>query len=229
MKSSETPLQIRSVFDIGYKCESSDFLEALKIRKYSSPFSYMVIDMHTALDFIDNRFKYYVDPEYLTNVCGTCYKFLGQDWGCYYIHKHSCIINKGDEVLDSSRACIWNHHDLNDKEVLQGIGRRYSHLLHVLDNRPETLLLFYIEKLQVYNGPENVYVDISRLRNYKCNFIIVVPLLNFDKDPQVVYDDIQIRVIHASGSATAHTMVVHNVEIQKIMSTMYTLDIDKRD
>ncbi len=28
----------------------------LKIRKYSSPFSYMVIDIRTALNFIDNNF-----------------------------------------------------------------------------------------------------------------------------------------------------------------------------
>jgi len=39
-------IKINNVFSVGYKCNTDGFLDKfLKIRKYSSPFSYMVINI----------------------------------------------------------------------------------------------------------------------------------------------------------------------------------------
>jgi len=48
---------INDIFAIGYRCTTDHFLDKyLKIRKYSSPISYMVIDIQTALNFINKDF-----------------------------------------------------------------------------------------------------------------------------------------------------------------------------
>ena len=57
--------QINNVFSIGYRCNADELLEALNIRKYSSPFSFMVIDVKTALKFISTKFENYTNPEFI--------------------------------------------------------------------------------------------------------------------------------------------------------------------
>ena len=61
-------ININNIFAIGFRCNTDEFLDKfLKIRRYSSPFSYMVIDIKTALHFIDNNFLTYTDMNFIKN------------------------------------------------------------------------------------------------------------------------------------------------------------------
>lgn len=70
-----TIVNITNIFAIGFRCNTDHFLSNfLKIRKYSSPFSYMVIDIQTALHFIDAKFLNYTNRDFILPGKNT-YKF----------------------------------------------------------------------------------------------------------------------------------------------------------
>lgn len=219
---------INSVFTIGYRCNSDEFLsKCLKIRKYSSPFSYMVIDIKTSLDFIRNNFENYTKKEFICSGNNT-FKFNKKDWQCNNIHKNSIITNDHVDILEMDKVCIWNHHDLYDENTINAINIRSSRLIKCLNEDPETMLLFYIEKIQDYQ--ENGYYDLSFLYDFECNFLILVPILNFNKDPILFYDDCRVRIIHFNSNREgwATDLESHPEEwkkIQILINSLYNFDI----
>lgn len=81
-------ININNIFAIGFRCNTDEFLDKfLKIRRYSSPFSYMVIDIKTALSFIDNNFENYINKDFIEPGKNT-YKFNKRNWCCNNIHKY---------------------------------------------------------------------------------------------------------------------------------------------
>jgi hypothetical protein len=84
-------ININNIFSIGFRCNTDEFLSNfLKIRRYSSPFSYMVIDIKTALNFIDNKFLNYTNKDFSFPGKNT-YKFNKKNWTCNNIHKYSIL------------------------------------------------------------------------------------------------------------------------------------------
>ena len=184
---------ITNIFVIGFRCNADDFiLKFLNIRKYSSPFSYMIIDIRTAFEFIDNKFINYTDKEFLNpgNNTLTLNKRL---WTCKHIHKCSIIPNYNMYVYNIEKVCIWRHHDLNDVKTVESIVRRGEHLLSCLKEKSDTLLLFYIDKIQQFEGIK-CYFDRSMLEKYDCKFLILIPFLNFNTDPYLYHDDPKVKL-----------------------------------
>lgn len=200
---------------------------------YSSPFSYMVIDIKTALNFIDNRFLNYTNKDFILPGNNT-YKFNNSGWGCSHIHKYSeqtsdCM----DVLLESDKVCIWNHHDLNDENTINSLNVRSLHLLKCLDEKSDTTLLFYIEKIQKYEGKE-CYFDKSILDNYNCKFLILIPLSHFDSDPLLFYDDSRIRIIYFKSDYIGYaTDTRFNREewtkLQVLINQLYNFNIERRN
>jgi hypothetical protein len=228
-------IYINNIFSMGHRCNADEFLRIyLKIRKYSSPFSYMVIDLKTALQFIDTNFENYTNMEYIQRGNYT-YKFNKQAWRCKtFIHKNARIPNNDDEILDLDRVCIWNHHDLYDQNTVNSINRRSLHLLECLKNKSNTTLLFYIEKIQVYEKNKECYFDRSILDKYNCKFLIFIPLLNYNSDPLLFYEDSQIRIIYFNsnleswGTDTACHVEEWN-KLVILINKLYTFDIENRN
>ena len=228
-------VNINNIFSIGFMCNSDEFLaNFLKIRKYSSPFSYMVIDIKTALNFIKDNFKNYTNIKFI-NPGKNTYKFNKQNWSCNNIHKYSIIKNDYVDILDMDKICIWNHHNLYDNNTIKSINRRSLHLLECLNKKPDTMLLFYIEKIQQY-GEKTCYFDKNILKhyNYNCNFLILIPLLNFDNDPFLFYDDLQIRIIYFNSNlASCSTDINHHIEewnkLQILINKLYNFNIENRN
>jgi hypothetical protein len=221
-------IHINSVFTIGYKCESSGFLDFLNIQKYSSPFSYMLIDINTSLYFIDTAFKTYTDKDYYIDTWRLPLKFFGGEWGCYHAHKVSDTLTEGTEISNLNRICAWNHHNITDYETSQRMNRRSRHLLHLLETSPETLLLFYIEKLQDYQKEKSIYFDVDVLKKYKCNFLILVPLRNLDREIFVAYDNNKIRVIYISIPVEGGE-IPHNDVVKNKINELFIFDIKDRE
>jgi hypothetical protein len=223
---------INNIFTIGYRCTSDEFLDKyLNIRKYSSPFSYMVIDIKTALNFIENKFKNYINKDFIEPGKNT-YKFNKIMWSCTHIHKCSIITGDDVDILDMDKVCIWNHHDLNNKKTIESINRRSLHLLDCLNKNSDTLLLFYIEKIQIY-GEKDCYFDKSILYKYNCNFLILIPLLNFNQEPLLFYDDKKIRIIYFNSNFEKYgTQITHHIEewnkLKILINKLYNFNIQNR-
>jgi hypothetical protein len=212
-------VNINNIFSIGFRCNADDFLNLfLKIRKYSSPFSYMVIDIKTALNFIQNNFENYT--------------FNKQNWSCNNIHKYSIITNDYVDILDMDKVCIWNHHNLYDENIINSFNRRSLHLLECLSMKPNTLLLFYIEKIQKY-GEKDCYFDKNILKKYNCNFLILIPLLNFNSEPFLFYDDTKVRIIYFNSNLEKFSTDIncHVKEWNKLnilINKLYKFNIENR-
>lgn len=177
-----TIVNINNIFAIGFRCNTDDFLtKYLKIRKYSSPFSYMLIDIKTALNFIQNNFENYTNKNFIEPGKKT-YKYNKHNWSCNNIHNYSIITNDYVDILDMDKICIWNHHNLYDENTINSFNKRSLHLLECLNKKSDTTLLFYIEKIQKY-GEKDCYFDKNILDKFNCKFLILIPLLNFNLDP----------------------------------------------
>lgn len=225
-------VDINNIFSIGYRCNTDEFLELfLKIRKYSSPFSYMVIDIKTALHFIQTIFLEYTNKDFI-EPGKTTYTFNKHKWSCSNIHNCSIITNDYVDILDMDTVCIWNHHNLYDENIINSLNKRSLHLLKCLRNKPDTTLLFYIEKIQKY-GEKDCYFDKSILDKYKCKFLILIPLLNFNSEPLLFYDNSQIRIIYFnsnlegfSTSTTSHIEEWNKLQI--LINNLYNFNIEDR-
>lgn len=224
---------INNIFSIGWRCTTDEFLSKfLKIRKYSSPFSYMIIDIKTALKFIQNNFENYTNKDFIEPGKNT-YKLNKQDWSCMNIHKYSTIPNDYMDILDVDTVCIWNHHNLYDENTINSINRRSLHLLECLTKKSDTTLLFYIEKIQKY-GEKDCYFDKSILDNFNCNFLILIPLLNFNSDPFLIYDNSKIRIIYfnsdlGSWSADTSCLIEEWNKLKIMINNLYNFDIENRN
>ena len=98
------------------------------IRGYSSPFSWMTIDLETSLHFIKTRFEGFTDVERKSDVIN--------ENGVYD------FTNKNYPFTGWDRICLWSHHDLYDATVIESLKRRAERLLSSIDS-PHTLLLYY--------------------------------------------------------------------------------------
>jgi len=227
-------VDINSIFSLGFRCNADDFLShILKIRKYSSPFSYMIIDIKTALNFIDDKFVSYTNKDLILPGKSTL-KFNNNGWSCINIHKYSIIPDDYMDILDLENVCIWNHHNLYEENILYAINRRSSHLLKCLNERPHTTLLLYIEKIQQYEEQKDSYFDKSILDKYNCNFLILIPLLDFNSDPVLFHDDSKVRIIYFSSNMNGWTVEIdsHREEwekLEKLVRQLYDFNIEARN
>jgi hypothetical protein len=128
-------IKIKNVFSIGYRCNTDDFLKMLKIRNYSSPFSYMVIDFKTSIYFIINKFNNFHNIYYINNKEDKYYKWYGNNWN------HDLFFNKiflQDKLIKNvnewDRICVWNHHNLTDSNTIKSMKCRINRFLWINTN-----------------------------------------------------------------------------------------------
>lgn len=227
-------INISNIFVIGYRCNADDFLsQYLKIRKYSSPFSYMIIDIKTALRFIDDNFLNYTNRDFILPGKHT-YTYNKGRWSCNNIHSYSIITHDYVDILDMNTVCIWNHHHLYDKNVINSLNKRSLHLLECVNTKSDTTLLFYIQKIQNYECKKECYFDKSILDKYKCKFLILIPLLNFNKDPFLFYHDSQVRIIYFNSNLQSYATDINChaeewLKLQILINKLYNFNIENRN
>jgi hypothetical protein len=192
----------------------------------------MTIDIQTALKFIETNFANYTNKDFIQYGKNT-YKFNKHDWYCTNVHVNSEIKHDYEDVLDMNKVCIWNHHNLYDETTIQKINKRSKHLLYVLNKNPKTMLLFYIEKIQKYGEKDN-YFDKNILNKFNCNFLILIPLLNFNQEPFLFYSDNQTNIIYFNSNLELYgTEITSHVEewekLKILINSLYDFDIDERN
>ena len=128
------------------------------IRGYSSPFSWMDIDLETALGFIRTGFGGFTDVIRAGDTLNEngVYEFRQKDY----------------TVFDWDRICRWTHHDLSDRTVVESIGRRADRLLSCIHS-PSTLLLYY-DKFRHPTEHYRAIID-PFTKEYGCRILVIVP------------------------------------------------------
>jgi hypothetical protein len=105
--------------------------------------------------------------------------------------------------------------------------------LECLNKKSDTTLLFYIEKIQKYQE-KKCYFDKNILDKYNCNFLILMPLLNFNSDPFLFYDNSQIRIIYFNSNLESWaTNIDSHIEewnkLQILINKLYNFNIENRN
>ena len=226
-------ITINNVFSIGYRCTNDELLKSMKLREYSGPFSYMVIDYKSALEFIENRFEKYLDFDYVNN---TKYYWCKKLWDKnLFFNKKYTPNSKSNIRLDKwDKICVWSHHNLFRE--LSTLKRRCNRFLNVLDNKPATMLLVCIPKIKEYTI-NTCFYKLDFLLNFieknKCNLLMLMPLHNFNKDPLIVYNKNNLLIVYfdsyyeKNGTAYSDTRIKWNT-IKKIMNKHYIFDIESK-
>ena len=177
---------INYCFSIGYRCTADEFMEKIKIRNCSGPFSYMVCDLESSLHFIENNFDTFTD---VVSKPHHGFKWNGRIWN-HHLYFNKAFIPENDnlEINTIPRMCVWNHHNLDDATVIQTIKRRCLRLLHAMKSNKNVLYL-HINNIKIYESDnwEN-YVPFLKILEFvnkqiNCYFLILIPLLQFNKDP----------------------------------------------
>ena len=231
---------ITDIYSIGYRCNTDDLMKKLNIRHYSSPFSYMVIDYKSVFKYIDNNFADFFDIIYLNNKekNDKIYELSNQQFYNYnwydtfwyndlYINK-SCLINKHiQNVPDWENVCIWNHHNINDNEVRDTINRRIERLYNSLNNKSDTSLLIYINKIEKnINYNKNELLDFIKNKPY--NLLFIQPLYNYNKEIEHIYTDNNLNIIHmnsyyeCNGTGLDDTRITWN-KLETMINNIYEI------
>lgn len=224
---------INHCFGIGYRCNTDDFMNYLNIRKYSGPFSYMICDLDTSIYFIQNKFMNFTD---VIPVKTHNFKWNNHYWGHHLYFNTKYVPDNNDISINTLKnMCVWNHHNLEDIEIIDAIKRRSQRLLDAIYSNNNTLLI-YIDNIKEYttcNWKEYINTNlilefISKLNN--CYILILLPLLNFNDEPVLYNVHTYINVIFYNSNMEGNINDVGNINIQwdiikKITLSAYIFDI----
>ena len=183
-------------------------MKQMNIRNYSSPFSYMVIDYKSVFKYINNNFTDYFNTIYLNNKekNNNIYDLSNQTFYNYnwynnlwysdlYINKSNLCNKHIQNVPDWENICIWNHHNINDIEVKNTINRRIERLYNSLNNKSDSTLLIYINKIETsINYDKNELLEF--INKKKCNLLFIQPLYNYNYDLKHIYTNNNLNIIH---------------------------------
>ena len=168
---------IHNIFSIGRFCSADYLLNDMYIRGYSSPFSWITIDLETALYFIHKKFEGFTDAIEDT----TKNEFVNKEF-----------IDTGPD-----RFCSWTHHDLSSKSIRNAIERRAQRLLDCLYSE-NTLLVYYDQ----VNRPIEFYRAIVEpfVKLYPCKILIISPIHDYEGEPKIIYDSESLYIIECKMS-----------------------------
>ena len=190
-------ISIVNCFSIGYRCNTDDFMKDLNIRKNSSPFSYMVCDLETSIQFILNNFQDFLN---VTSKPIHNFKWNDKKWCHHLFFNNSFIPNKDNvEINKIKRICVWNHHDINNTIIIDSIKRRCNYLLNA--DKLSNVLYIYIDNIQNYDTDnwENYFPKESVLNfisnNHNRHILLLLPLLNYYNDPIIYKINTNLSVI----------------------------------
>jgi len=227
-------INITNIYSIGYRCNNDDFLKSNNLRKYSSPFSYMLIDYKSSLNFIDNSFNNYFDYIIIeSNKIKLIDKFFTTP---VFINKNYNNILESNIVHNWEKICLWNHHNLNNE--IDIISLRANRLLYNLNNKSSSLMLFCIHKIQNYIDDNiNNYIDIDFLlkfnNKYNTHLLFILPLFNYNLDPKIMYNSNNIMIIYlnsfyeSNGTAFSDERIKWN-DVMKLMNNYYNFNIEDK-
>jgi len=172
-------------------------MKGLNIRKYSSPFSYMICDLETSIQFILNNFQDFLN---VTSKQTHNFKWNGRKWTHHLFFNNSFIPEKNDiEINKTKRMCVWNHHNFHNIKIIDAIKRRCKRLLDA--DKLSNILYIYIDNIQNYDTdnwenyfPTEIVLNFVN-NNHNRYVLLLLPLLNYNKNPMLYKINTNINII----------------------------------
>jgi hypothetical protein len=227
-------MDVNFIFSVGYRCTTDDFLKKYNLRTMSSPFSYMVIDLNTSLNFIHNEFKEFIDVNYIDNIKLKKYKWKDELWNHeLFFNKDIKLLEPNKPIIDYDKICVWNHHNLNDENTKQTIQKRCDRMMYYLKNHQNNVLLFYIDKLRkpILNNLDYVDFDIINTitSKYKVRFLYLLPIENHPKIEIIQKEYINIIIYPSNNNSNSNDIKDNFIpwdKVFQIISSFYDFEVD---
>lgn len=220
---------MKNIITIGRRCTTDSFLEKYKIRKFSGPFSYLIIDFESALIEINNNFCNYLKKIKKINNKKILYlKHWRMSITDFYINENYLNLKLNNLIYNEKRVLLWNHHNPIKQNIL--FKRRINRVLNLLKNTK--CVLFYIDKICEINIDTYIlYINniIKKYYNYNHKIIFILPITddiykNFDCKLYYSNDTIDIFLL----KVTPINDLVKETKKQRKKGTPL-LDIDIND
>jgi hypothetical protein len=171
----------RKWFAIGRRCTTDELLKLMGIRTCSSPLSYCMCDLETAVHLVNSNFEGFLNGiESLKNYKGHYLPFWRASKVMYVNQSFTDEDFKSKNIYECKRFLIWIHHNLEDPTMLQTLRRRQVRLSESLNNPTLSVNLLYISE-QMNTACLTEYcawiqsLDISCFCGDKNKLVIVVP------------------------------------------------------
>jgi hypothetical protein len=210
-------VSINNCFGIGYRCNTDEFMKDLNIRKYSSPFSYMICDLESSIQFIQNNFKNFLN---IISVPTHNFKWNNNKWRPHHLFFNNKFKPDEDDVDISKikRMCVWNHHNINDSTIVDSIKRRCLRLLDA--DKLSNILYIYIDNIQNYYNDnwENYFPKETILNfintNHNRYILLLLPLLNYNNNPVLYKINTYLNIIFFEGNMDGNINDYNNSKIK---------------
>lgn len=162
---------------MGYQCTTDHFLLKFGLRKQSSPFSYMIIDIQSASKIVDSNFKTFMENvEYVKNINEFMWCNRFWDRNLFFNKTFTKTYHECKNVNEYENVCIWNHHNIQDLSTRNTLIRRCERF-NQLYKLKDTLIL-YIHKIK--NNISDVHDIINFCKCLKYNICILFPIYNHE-------------------------------------------------
>jgi hypothetical protein len=166
------------IISMGRRCVTDFFLEKYKLRNFSGPFSYLLVDFEVAINEINTNFKNYFKD--IKKVENHNIKYLPH-WrmtSTFYYNNYYLKLDIKKDIYSQTNMLIWNHHNiLKEKETFK---RRINRVLDFLKN--DKCILFYIDKIYTKNNIDEYikYLNNFIKNNFKFNhkILFIIPFDN---------------------------------------------------
>jgi hypothetical protein len=218
--------EINYIIGIGLRCATDGFLLGNKLRLFSTPFSFMIIDFETAIENIINSFDGYLQLEHIINLeedKGGNIKKIPQ-FGNIKVFKTFSVFTLGrnlffnikylpknisDDLHDWDRVCVFNHHDFNDPNIVKSFERRIQRVQTILKNHKEDTLLLYIDRqIKLSEVDERVKMVTSIINRYNADYNIcyLTPINDYQGEP-ILYAEVDKLKLFIMGTPDRETTI----------------------
>jgi len=163
-------MEINHIFTLGWRCNSTKFLNTYNLRRISSPFDWVIIDFETSVENIKTKFEKYLDSvvKYQKNktttllysnngVIAPLFKKMDDldlsymliDWNYELLHFNQNFLptKLSGNVYDWDRVCLFRHLTGDGKYFYNKTRSRIDNFTSVLNKSADKTLLLYISKI----------------------------------------------------------------------------------
>lgn len=206
--------EINYIFNIGFRCNSVDFLKKYNLHKISSPFDHLFIDFETSLDIISNKMECFYSDIILFNKNNNILelknhqntKVINDKFGTlmkndifYMAHnynKNNLLFNQN--FINNVNGNLYNFdrimqfHHSEDKEYLifeDKISNRSNRFINIYSENKERTILFYMTKIISISTSEYIKFIINNKNKYNIKSFIVVVICSDNDIDGHIYDN----------------------------------------
>ena len=192
------------IFCIGRRCNSIDFLNQFKLRKFSGPFDHLMIDFETSLQIINTKFENFLYDiitfnknqkkiellykKHTTEINNKFYELLENDLGYMGNNYNNSTEIFNQNFLDETKLdknmynwnkiCSFHHHNLADNNVYNIVKNRVDRFNYAFQKYNSTTSLFFITKIvacETILHYMNEIIELKLKYGRQCFIIVIMP------------------------------------------------------